>query len=349
MRTFVSRLRHRSSRPSNILRSVRVLGSLPSPQSVSFSTSARNYSTGNPNPDFNILFFSPRNDRHYHDFETKNPAFIKEIEPKSVSVTDTAHHPQSGYLAIKSLIGQDVDPAMIIPHLVLLAHDKAETDQRIEFFRDAGIKSVLAIRGNPVVLGKTKDYRHHTNGYEEVTDLITRIKELSPETEVIVPAYPTVHPFAESFESDIAELQKKVDSGADRIIMQYCFDNDLVEAFVNELIKRNINLPKVPSIMPVYSPKYVEAFGVGSGVPLPGKVVKIYQKANVQKGDSRILCRSGHEAAIEYTTKQIEGLQKLNIEGVDRINVYSTNNLEALKEVLDNVTMNKNEEKTRDR
>ena len=131
--------------------------------------------------------------------------------------------------------------------------------------------------------------------------------------------------------------------------MQYCFDNDLVEAFVNELIKRNINLPKVPSIMPVYSPKYVEAFGAGSGVPLPGKVVKIYQKANVQKGDSRILCRSGHEAAIEYTTKQIEGLQKLNIEGVDRINVYSTNNLEALKEVLDNVTMNKNEEKTRDR
>jgi methylenetetrahydrofolate reductase (NADPH) len=154
----------------------RLLRNFPQAQSISFS--ARSIGTKANKPGFNILFFCPRNDDHFRSFDNEHPEFIKSTNPDSISVTDIAHNPQNNNRAIVSLLNNDVSPSIIIPHMVLIGHSKEEADQKIKFFRDNGIKSIMAIRGNPLTIGKGKECKSHPEGYEDMPHLMRRIKEI---------------------------------------------------------------------------------------------------------------------------------------------------------------------------
>ena len=117
---------------SNIIGS-RLLRGLPSAQSLCFTT--RGLST--KKPEFNILFFCPRNEGHFRSFDTEYPDFIHSINPKSVSITDIAHRPENNSTAVTSLLNNNVSPSIIIPHLVLIGHTKDEADEKIKSFHNS--------------------------------------------------------------------------------------------------------------------------------------------------------------------------------------------------------------------
>ncbi len=327
MRSFVNRFEKVSV---SITTSRKLLNLFPNYQSVSFSTRLHS-------PKFNILFFCPRNEKHIDNFSTQYPDFIKCIKPKSVSVTDTAHNPNNNYLAIKALLGRDIKPSMIIPHLVLMSHSKDGTDEKIKFFKEMGVRSIFLVRGNPMVLGKGREYLYHPDGYKNMEELIQRTKYLVPDMEVIVAGYPDKHPFAKVHAEDFDSLKSKIDSGADRIITQHFFRNETLLEFVDQCQKRRICKPIVPSIMPLGNPKYLVNFSEGAGVPIPEEVRKILLQGKVTRNNSFIRDRHSNKLAIEYTANQIIRINKMNLNQVDRINVYSANNLDFLKAVLGDV------------
>ena len=347
MKSFVSK----NFKSNNFLKD-NLLNYFPTPQSLTFSTK-KSFSTFNKpsikEPKFNILFFCPRNEEHLNNFNDEYPKFIKSANPDSVSVTDVAHNPENNSRAIKLLLNNQILPEMIIPHLVLIGHDKEDADQKIKFFRDSGIKSIFAVRGNPMVLGKDKDYTHHPQGYEDMKDLMYRIKELAPDMKIIVAGYPGKHPYAKSFDEDLDELKKKVDYGADSIVTQHFFDNEVFLTFLDQCQKRKIELPVIPSILPIGNPKYLFSFSKAANVDVPAEIIEILFKEGSVVNYNSITDKDVEKKAIEYTSKQIQSLIDLKLPQVPKINTYTANNIPFLKKVFENLglELKKDSEKTR--
>jgi methylenetetrahydrofolate reductase (NADPH) len=335
-----------SSTITNIMGS-RLLKQFPNVEGISFST--RSFST-NEKLKFNILFYCPRNEDHFEKFKGEYPDFIKRTNPESISVSDIAHNPENNSKAITSLLKNEIAPSTIIPHLVLIGHTKEDADQKIKFFHDSGIKSILVIRGNPATVGRGMDFTHNPDGYEDMPHLMRRIKELSPDMKIVVAGYPGKHPFAKSIQADMDELKRKIDCGADSIITQHFFNNDIFLGFLNECQKRNINVPIIPSIMPIGNPKYLFSFSKAADVDVPTEVVEILfgQDGMTTKSES-ITDNNVEKRAVDYTSKQIQSVIDLKLPQVTRVNTYTANNVPFLGKVFENLGLIKNleEEKTR--
>jgi methylenetetrahydrofolate reductase (NADPH) len=337
MRSFTSRFEGELRRGSRLLQSSQV-------RSLSFSTSAQ---SSQNRPDFNVILFAPRNEEHFQKFQSEYPRFLRSPVAKSIksiSVTDIAHNPENNQKAIELLIGRGISPAMIIPHLALIANDKDETDRKIQFFRDQGVQSMFVIRGNPLVIGKGLEHTHHPQGYEDVSILMKRIKQLAPNMKIIVAGYPNKHPYARDREKDLDSLKRKVDAGADAIITQHFFDNEVFLWFYDQCQQRRIDIPIIPTVLPIGNPKYLYSFSREAGVDIPAEITQIlFQNEGMKVTDSSIKDKVIEGQAVEYTTRQIQNILDLKLSRVPKINTYTANHTRFLGLVLDNLGIGKDQ------
>jgi methylenetetrahydrofolate reductase (NADPH) len=152
-------------------------------------------------------------------------------------------------------------------HLTCVAATREEIDEVVRSYWDAGVRHVVALRGDPVT-GIGTAYVPHPGGYEQTCDLVAGIKRAGA-FEVSVSAYPEKHPEASSLEADIDALKAKVDCGADRAITQFFFDNDLYFRFLDRVRARGITIPIVPGILPVQNFKQAANFAEKAGATMP--------------------------------------------------------------------------------
>ena len=152
-------------------------------------------------------------------------------------------------------------------HLTCVAATRDEVDSVVASYWDAGVRHVVALRGDPVG-GFGTTYAPHPQGYRRTCDLVAGIKGVG-DFEVSVSAYPEKHPEAPSLEADIDELQAKVDCGADRAITQFFFDNDHYFRYLERVRARGINIPIVPGIVPVQNFKQTANFAAKTGASIP--------------------------------------------------------------------------------
>lgn len=318
-----------SERILNSSKGTKLLQQFSPIQSLSFSTKTEN-------PQFNVMFFCPRNERHFNMFDTDHPKFINDVNPKSVSVSDVAHRSENNLLAIKSLLNNEISPSTIIPHLSLIGHTKEAADEKIRFFRDSGIKTVLLVRGNPATLGKDSTYTNHPQGYKDVPNMIGRVKDLAPDMEIIVAGYPEKHPYSTSLDKCLDDLKEKVDYGADKIVTQHFFTNYHLLNFLDQCQSRGINLPIIPSIMPVGNINYLIRFSKAANINIPSEVVNIlFSKDSGLNSESRMIeNKEVEEKAVEYTAKHVQSLIELDLPQIDRINLYAANNIPFLRKVF---------------
>ena len=152
------------------------------------------------------------------------------------------------------------------PHL--RRRDRGRRSTRwCESYWDAGVRHIVALRGDPVA-GIGAKYEPHPGGYEQTCDLVAGIKKIG-DFEVSVSAYPEKHPEAASLEADIDALKRKVDCGADRAITQFFFDNDLYLRYLDAVRARGIDIPLVPGILPVQNFKQAANFAARAGASVP--------------------------------------------------------------------------------
>lgn len=113
-----------------------------------------------------------------------------------------------------------------------------------------GIRNILALRGDPP-RGAT-DWVHNENGFNYAVDLVRFIRETYGDYFTIcVAGYPEVHLTATSREDDIKHLKEKVDAGADFIITQLFYDNQIFYQWVADCRAVGINVPIIPGMMPI--------------------------------------------------------------------------------------------------
>jgi methylenetetrahydrofolate reductase (NADPH) len=152
-------------------------------------------------------------------------------------------------------------------HLTCVAATKREVDEVVDSYWAAGVRHIVALRGDPVG-GVGTAYEPHPGGYHQTCDLVAGIKRVG-NFEVSVSAYPEKHPEAASLEADVDALQAKVDCGADRAITQFFFDNDLYFRFLDRVRARGITIPITPGILPVQNFKQAASFAGRTGASVP--------------------------------------------------------------------------------
>ncbi|WP_043879747.1 methylenetetrahydrofolate reductase [NAD(P)H] [Azorhizobium caulinodans] len=152
-------------------------------------------------------------------------------------------------------------------HLTCVAATRAEIDEVVRSYADAGVKHIVALRGDPTTGVGTK-YEPHPGGYAYAADLVAGIKKLG-DFEVSVSAYPERHPESPDADADIDVLARKVDAGANRAITQFFFDNDVYFRYLDKVRARGIDIPIVPGILPVTNFKQAARFAAATGASVP--------------------------------------------------------------------------------
>ena len=159
----------------------------------------------------------------------------------------------------------DVPPAA---HLTCVSASKAEVDAVVDGYREAGVRHIVALRGDPAG-GVGATFEAHPEGYQSTADLVAGIRRRAPEIELSVSAYPEMHPESPSREADFDTLKAKVDAGANRAITQFFFDNGHYLRYVDEARKRGIHIPIVPGIVAVSNFRQTANFAQKAGASVP--------------------------------------------------------------------------------
>jgi methylenetetrahydrofolate reductase (NADPH) len=152
-------------------------------------------------------------------------------------------------------------------HLTCVAATRAEIDDVIRAYHDAGVRHIVALRGDPTG-GVGERYAPHPGGYQNAADLVGGIKRFA-DIEVSVSAYPEKHPDSPTVDADIDMLKAKVDAGATRAITQFFFENELYFRYLDRVRARGINIPIVPGILPVQNFKQTRNFAARCGASVP--------------------------------------------------------------------------------
>ena len=187
------------------------------------------------------------------------PSFVSVTYGAGGSTRERTHATVKRILTETSLV-----PAA---HLTCVAATREDIDAVIGSYGAAGVKHIVALRGDPVG-GVGDRYAPHPGGYLNAADLVAGIRRQC-DAEISVSAYPEKHPDSPTVEADVDMLAAKVDAGATRAITQFFFDNDLYFRYLDRVRARGISVPVVPGILPVQNFKQTRGFAQRCGASIP--------------------------------------------------------------------------------
>ena len=165
-------------------------------------------------------------------------------------------------------------PLAAAAHLTCVEASKAEIEAVAEEYWAAGVRHIVALRGDPPVMGET--FAPHPQGYASAADLVSGLKKLHP-FEISVAAYPEVHPEAGTAQSDLDNLKRKIDAGATRAISQFFFSPDCFFRFRDAAAAAGITAEIVPGILPVTSVAQTRKFAGLCGAAIPGWMDRLFE------------------------------------------------------------------------
>lgn len=192
------------------------------------------------------------------------PAFVSVTYGAGGSTRERTHN------TVRRIIAET--PLAPAAHLTCVAASRAEVDDVVRSYVEAGVRHIVALRGDPPG-GVGEHYAPHLHGYVNAAALTAGIKRIA-DIEVSVAAYPEKHPDSATVEADIDNLKAKIDAGATRAITQFFFDNDLYFRFLDRVRARGITIPVVPGILPVQNFKQTRVFAERCGASIPASLAE---------------------------------------------------------------------------
>jgi methylenetetrahydrofolate reductase (NADPH) len=261
--------------------------------------------------DVSFEFFPPRTAemeeqlwRAIRRLEPLKPAFVSVTYGAGGSTRDRTH----------ATVKRIVEETSLVPaaHLTCVGASRAEIDDVVRAYWDAGIRHVVALRGDMPAAGAP--YSADPSGYQSTPELVAGIRRIAP-FEVSVSCYPERHPDSRSIDDDIALLGAKVAAGATRAIGQFCFDTGAIARFRDLAAARGIDVPIVPGLMPATNFKGVHRMAVRCGASVPDWLLRLYEGLD-DDPDSRKAIAAAVLA---------EQVQELRGRGFDHFHFYTLN------------------------
>ncbi|MCW3798379.1 methylenetetrahydrofolate reductase [NAD(P)H] [Sphingomonas sp. BN140010] len=218
-------------------------------------------------------FFPPKSDKMaetlWASIETLAP-----LQPQFVSVTYGAGGStrERTHATVERIVRETHLPAAA--HLTCVNASRGEIDDIARSYWDAGVRHIVALRGDPPEEGA--DYVPRADGYADAAALVAGLKQVAP-FEVSVACYPEMHPQATCPEADLDHLARKVDAGADRAISQFFFSADAFLRFRDRAAARGIAAEIVPGILPVSNVAQTRKFAGQCGAAIPDWMDELFE------------------------------------------------------------------------
>ena len=264
--------------------------------------------------------FPPKKDGEFDKaFEVLDA--LSQLKPDYISVT---------YGAGGSRAGKTVEIASYIQntlHIDAVAHMTcvgSKREQLLEVYRELSahnVTHVLALRGDRP--RDMSDEQYDSRDFEHASDMMAFLKE-NTDLHLSGACYPEKHYECFSMESDLNNLKKKQDAGAEFFISQLFLDNDFYYTFLEKAERKGITVPICAGIMPITSVKQI-----GTSITLSG--------SSVPKAMADILATYGdnpdemRKAGVDYAIRQIRDLHE---NGVQHIHLYSMNRPKTTAEIV---------------
>lgn len=273
-------------------------------------------------PVISFEFFPPKDDTD----GTKTAALLSEIRllkkynPALVSLTHGAGGSDTnrGIEIIRQIYTKlNIN---VMPHFTCIRSTIQEVDERLDLLNNIGIENILALRGD---IPQDKNFCFQDFRY--ASELVGYIKNKS-DFSIAVAGYPDGHIESPDLKTDIENLKRKVDAGADVIYTQLFFENNKFYNFKEKLQNAGITIPVAAGIMPVVSTKQINKILSDLKVKIPQKLLEKIEKFENNPDDIK-------KAGIEFAAAQYADLTAQKVDG---IHFYTLNKSDAVSKILDN-------------
>lgn len=265
---------------------------------------------------------------HRDEFEFRQEAdgsFSRHLVRNRISETTVCAAIMSRY---------DID---VVPHLICGGNTAEEIESRLDNLAFLGINNILALRGDSMT--GEKRFTPTPGGYRYASELVEGIRSYQGSSAyrrskgldieerffcIGVGAYPEKHFEAPNIETDIANLKKKVDAGADYIITQMFFDNKVYYDFVGRCRAAGINVPIIPGLKPLSTYRQISTLPEAFSLDIPLELTEAMKDAAEDK-------EAAYGIGTEWCAMQCKDLIR---NGVPAVHFYTMGKTENIINIL---------------
>ena len=240
---------------------------------------------------------------------------LEPLEPRFVSVTygaggstrDRTHNTVARIARETSMTAA--------AHLTCVDASRAEVDEVARGYWEAGVRHIVALRGDPPRLGEK--FAPHPDGYASAAELVEGLAKLHP-FDISVAAYPETHPDARSPQDDIDNLKRKIDAGAKHAITQFFFAPETFFRFRDKVAAAGITADVLPGILPVSNFAQTRKMAAMCGTQIPAWMERLFEGLDDRPGARQLVA----------ATVAAEMSRKLYAGGVRDFHFYTLNRSE---------------------
>jgi methylenetetrahydrofolate reductase (NADPH) len=265
-------------------------------------------------PTLSFEFFPPKDAaaatslwKHYDTLLESSPDFVSVTYGAGGSSRDTS-------LAVVDRMAKDVHT---IGHLTCVGSTFAGTRKIIRHFEQAGVRSILALRGDPPIADPTA---LSTGELKTALDLV-KLARAETSLEIGVAAFPEVHPESPSMQHDARVLKLKQDAGATFAMTQLFFTVEAYLRLVEQAKAAGSEMPIVPGLMPISNSAKVLRMAAMSGASVPADLLASLE--NASETDAK-------EIGMDYSIKLANELLQVGAPG---LHIFTLNFSKAALEV----------------
>jgi methylenetetrahydrofolate reductase (NADPH) len=269
---------------------------------------------------FSFEFFPPQTDegerqlwRALRELEPLTPTFVSVTYGAGGSTRDRTTR----------LTGRIATETTLTPmgHLTCVDASVAELRRVVGGYAEAGVRTVLALRGDPPG-GSGTPWVAHPQGLQHADDLVRLVRELG-DFSVGVAAFPEGHPESADLESDARRFAAKVAAGADFAVTQFFFHADDYFRLVERAERHGARVPIIPGVMPVTNVRQIQRFAQLSGTAFPADLA---QRLLAVEDDPEAVRAIGVETAVDLCRQLLDG-------GAPGLHFYTLNRSTATREI----------------
>ncbi len=212
-------------------------------------------------------------------------------------------------------------------HFTCVGSTRQELLEWLEQSWQTGVRNIMALRGDPPQ-GQT-EFQAVQGGLTHANQLVELIRQHYPDMGIGVAGYPEKHPEAKDLDTDLVNLKRKVDAGADAVFTQLFYENANFLKFRDRCEKLGIKIPLVPGIMPITEFARIKRITSMCGAVFP---TSLASRLEAVQHDAQAQFDIGVEFAIQQCRELIDA-------GVPGMHFYVLNRSESCERILEGLNL----------